>query len=329
MAISNAMRAALRALSYPSADIRRTYPLERRAKALAGKVHPSSENACRQIDGSVDLGTHSVPVRTYFPPGQTNTLVHSDPVLLFFHGGGWVMGSIESYDQVCDRLARLTGMIVVSAEYRLAPEFPYPAAAEDCFGVFQALSKGHPLPGISAEQIVLIGDSAGGNLAAAVSLMARDRMELLPAGQILIYPALWNDYGPETPYPSVRENGTDYLLTAKRLREFIEMYRGGEQNPTPHSPYFAPLTAEDFSHQPPTLIITAEYCPLRDEGEDYGKKLEKAGVNVHVCRIPDALHNFFMLPERFSAVRHTYAEIRQFLTTFFPEKMDNSVADKK
>lgn len=318
MAISSAMRAALRALSYPEPDIRRTYRLERRVKTLTGRVgHPSEE--CRKINSAVCDDGQLIPVRIYFPPNQAEALVHSGPVLLFFHGGGWVMGSVESYDTVCSRLAGLTGLIVVSAEYRLAPEFPYPAAVNDCFRVFQALSCERLLAGIRAQDIVLIGDSAGGNLAAAVSLMARDQLELLPAGQILIYPALWNDYGPDSPYPSVKENGTDYLLTARRMCEFIEMYQGGPEAPVPEEPYFAPLKAGDLSHQPPTLIITAQYCPLRDEGEDYGEKLEKAGCPVRVCRIPDALHNFFVLPERFPAVRQTNEEICRFLSERFPQ----------
>lgn len=319
MPISNAMRAALRALSYPGADIRRTYPLERRVKVLVGKVRPPEADSCLRIDSCLCQESHIIPLRLYFPSGSREILIHEKPVLLFFHGGGWVMGCIESYDQVCARLARLTGLIVVSTEYRLAPEFPFPAAVQDCFAVAQALGQGRILPGVSPEQMVLIGDSAGGNLTAAVSLMARDRMELLPAGQILIYPALCNDYGPDSPYPSVQENGTDYLLTAKRLTEFVEMYRGEERCPLP-SWYFAPLTAGDFSHQPPTLIITAQYCPLRDEGEAYGKKLQEASTTVRVCRIPDALHNFFVLPDHFAAVRQTHEEIQQFLAGLFPDQ---------
>ena len=319
MPISNAMRAALRALSYPEPDIRKTYPLERRVKLLASKMGTLQPNGCYSIDSAFCHSHHTIPLRIYFPANSKEEVVHQNPVLLFFHGGGWVMGCIESYDSVCRRLARLTGLIVVSTQYRLAPEHPYPAAVEDCFSVAQALSEGRILPGVGPEQVTLIGDSAGGNLAAAVSLMARDRLELFPAAQILIYPALYNQYGPDSPYPSVQENGTDYLLTAKRLSEFVQLYQG--ENKTAASQcYFAPLLAKDLSRQPPTLIITAEYCPLRDEGEDYGKKLQKAGVSATVCRIPDALHNFFMLTENFGAVRRTHEQIQRFLGQIYPQQ---------
>jgi acetyl esterase/lipase len=167
------------------------------------------------------------------------------------------------------------------------------------------------LPQVNDGDITLIGDSAGGNLAAAVSLMARDRGEFLPKRQILIYPSTWNDHSEVSPFSSIRENGTDYLLTSRRIQSVIELYRSSEEDMS--NPYFAPLLAKDFSNQPRTLLITAEYCPLRDEGEAYGEKLRDAGNDVEIVRIRDALHAYLMLPPAFEHVRQTYDIINSFL----------------
>ena len=164
---------------------------------------------------------------------------------------------------------------------------------------------------MEALDIVLIGDSAGGNLAAAVSLMARDRGEFLPRRQILIYPAVGNDYSENSPYPSVHENGTGYLLTAKRVQDYLALYRSSEEDLK--NPYFAPLQATSFAEQPDTLLITAQYCPLRDEGETYGQKLRDEGGYVEIHRIPDVLHGYFSLPVRYGPVKQTYEIINRFL----------------
>jgi acetyl esterase/lipase len=164
---------------------------------------------------------------------------------------------------------------------------------------------------------VLIGDSAGGNIAAAVSLMARDRGEFSPRRQILIYPATYNDHSASSPYPSVTENGTDYLLTAKRIREYSALY---VRKPEDYfNPYFAPLLAEDLSNQPRTLIITCEYDPLRDEGEAYGEKLNQFGNRAPVYRMEDALHGFMLLGLLFTHVRKLYRQI----STFLSEEIDS------
>ena len=141
--------------------------------------------------------------------------------------------------------------------------------------------------------------------------MARDRGEFLPARQILIYPSTGNDHSEGSPFPSVRENGSGYLLTSKRVRDYMELYCPSARDMK--NPYVAPLLAEDFSNQPDTLIITAEYCPLRDEGEAYGDKLREAGNRVEIFRMPDALHGYFSLPVRFTQVRRTYELINKFL----------------
>lgn len=305
MAINKAMRAALSALSYPEIDIKKSYPLERELKKLAS-WRLKKPHLYRIWEHEVPCGDHTIPVRIFTPSEDVR-----HQVLLFFHGGGWVTGNIDSYDGVCSDMAALTGRMVVSVDYQLAPEHPFPAAPEDCYAVAREIYLNNDLLDTKPEEIVLIGDSAGGNLAAAVSLMARDRGEFLPARQILIYPATGNDHSETSPFPSVRENGSGYLLTAKRVRDYMELYRSSEADL--ENPYFAPLTAGDFSHQPDTLIITAEYCPLRDEAEVYGEKLRAAGNRVETVRMPDALHGYFSLPARFKLVQQTYEIINRFL----------------
>ncbi len=305
MAINKAMRAALSVLSYSEADIKKSYQVERRLKDISGR-RLKKPSLYRIWEHKVVCGDHEVPVRIFMPSGREH-----HRILLFFHGGGWVTGSIDSYDAVCADMAKQTGRVVVSVDYRLAPEYPFPSGLEDCYAVAREIFLDDSLLGTKSKEIVLIGDSAGGNLAAAVSLMARDRGEFMPSRQILIYPATGNDHSDDSPFPSVRENGTDYLLTTKRVRDYMELYRSSDADLM--NPYYAPLMAKDFSNQPDTLIITAEYCPLRDEGEAYGKALEMAGNRVKVFRMPDALHGFFSLPVRFSQVKKAYALINRFL----------------
>ena len=157
----------------------------------------------------------------------------------------------------------------------------------------------------------LIGDSAGGNLAAAVSLMARDRGEFLPQKQILLYPSTYNDHTEHSPYESIRTNGKDYFLTSKRIRDYMELYISKPEDF--YNPYFAPLLSKDLSNQPNTLIITAEYDPLRDEGEDYGERLKEFGNRVKNIRMKDSLHGFITLPPVFQQVRTAYEQIADFL----------------
>lgn len=305
MAINKATRAALKALSYPDIDLKKNYKLARVAENISHP--PANKLFYKSWNHTVMCGGHEVPVRIFPPKGF-------DPVpkvLLFFHGGGWVTGNIDSYDKTCHVMAAQTGRIVVSVDYRLAPEYPFPAGLEDCYAVARDIFLDDGLLSTHPDEITLIGDSAGGNLAAAVSLMARDRGEFWPRKQILIYPATYNDHTEASPFDSVRTNGTDYLLTSKRVSDYMELYMSRPADR--QNPYFAPLLEQDLSLQPDTLIFSAEYCPLRDEGEAYGEKLRAAGNRVRIVRVPNALHGYFMLPPRYVQVKRTYQAINEFL----------------
>lgn len=302
MAINKAMRKVLKALSFDGIEVEASRHLAN-LKAL-----DPMRIFHKTIDYKIYNGSYEIPVRIYLPNEE---MEKTYPVLLFFHGGGWVTESIDNYERICARMASATNRIVVSVEYRLAPEYPFPTGLEDCYAVAKAVYTNQFLLNVEPEDITIIGDSAGGNLAAAVSLLAKDRGEFMPRQQILIYPAVNNDYTETSRFASVRENGTDFLLTAGKMQDYIDLYAREEADK--QSPYFAPILQEDLSGQPRTLIITAEFDPLRDEGEAYGKALLEAGNEVEVHRIKDALHGFFALGIKYFHVQESFEIMNHFL----------------
>lgn len=305
MAISKFMRATLKALSYPDLiNTKKDYETHRK---VINAAHPHVLRPFYKIwNHTVSAPDHDIPVRI-FSPKLTGTF----PVLLFFHGGGWVTGNIDSYDKICTDMSEITNHVVVSVDYRLAPEHRFPSAPEDCYLVAREIFLHSDLFDISPDEITLIGDSAGGNLAAVVSLMARDRGEFSPKRQILLYPATYNDHGPTSPFESIETNGRGYLLTSQRINDYMDLYMSCEEDL--QNPYFAPLIATDLSNQPETLIITAEYDPLCDEGEAYGKKLLQFNNFVEIHRIHDALHGFLSLNPNFPHVKKSFKYINDFL----------------
>lgn len=303
MAINKFMRLALKLLSYPDIDIRKTYQLERSIQYLKS---PALLPKNRWSDHMLFLGDRTIQTRIYTPENNSGA-----NTLLFFHGGGWVTESIGTYNKVCDALAYATKSRVVSVEYRLAPEHPFPQGLEDCYAAARELLVRPQGFGFDPGKVTLVGDSAGGNLAAAVSLKARDEGEFRIPRQILIYPATYYDHSKASPFPSIVENGTDYLLTSKRICEYIDLYKRDDADL--QNPYFAPLLTNDYSNQPDTLVITAEFDPLRDEGEEYAKRLRNAGNHVRTYRMKDALHGFMSLGVGYVHVRRAHAVIHSFL----------------
>ncbi|MGY1689795.1 alpha/beta hydrolase [Geodermatophilus sp. SYSU D01105] len=236
----------------------------------------------------------SLPVRIYTPNGSPRGAI------VYFHGGGWVIGNIEVVDAPCRALADATGCVVVSAQYRLAPESAYPAAAEDCYAVTSWVAEHLAELGTEPAGLVVAGDSAGGNLAAAVALMARDRGGPTIAFQALVYPV--TDLA-DMSTDSYRENAEGYLLTAASMRWFRDHYVPDEDRR--REPYASPVYAEDLSGLPPAFIATMEYDPLRDDGEKYGELLRQAGVPVTVQRYDGQVHGLFWLGgmcDRYSAL---------------------------
>ena len=297
-------RQIFKLLSAANFDTKKYYRLERGVTNLTHLhlLRPKD----RIIDHCIDLGDHKVPIRIFYPTGEDHKTL-----LLFFHGGGWVSGSIDSYDKMCLTLADETRFVVVSVGYRLAPEHPFPNGLMDCYSVFQYLSENACDWGIDPGRTTLIGDSAGGNLAAALSQMTRDLGEKKPFGQILLYPVVDDDHSETSPYPSVHENGADYVLTNQRINDYLTLYEGDSHSRT--NPYFSPIKAADLSDQPDTLIITAEYDPLRDEATAYGEKLKEAGNEVTTHCIDDVIHGFISQGTLTEPVKEVYRYINEFL----------------
>ena len=306
---SKTMRAILHALSYSNLEVESA-----RRLADLKRLDPMRIFR-RKLDVKIYNEDYEVPVRLYFPNEQAMkkgiNKGHSYAVLLFFHGGGWVTDSVENYERVCSQMAQSTGQIVVSVEYRLAPEYPFPTGLMDCYTAAKALYTNRFILNTEPEKITIVGDSAGGNLAAAVSLMARDKGEFMPNRQILIYPALNNCYTEESPYRSVKENGEDYLLTAVKMENYISLYQRSPEDRD--NPYFSPLQEKNLKDLPDTLILTAEFDPLRDEGEEYARRLQEAGNNVELHRIPGALHGFFALGIKLFHVQESFDIMNKFL----------------
>lgn len=305
MAINETTKAILKALSFDGIDVE----VSRRLADLK-RLDPM-KIFYKTMDLKVYNDGYEVPVKVFFPDEESyhaKDHIKRRKIMLFLHGGGWATEHVENYERVCSRMAQATGQTVAAVEYRLAPEHKFPIGLMDCYEVAKEL---FAQPDIRQEDITLIGDSAGGNLAAALSLMARDKGEFMPRRQILIYPAVNNDYSEHSAFDSVRTNGEDYLLTAGKMRDYIDLYAGSEADKK--NPYFAPILEEDLTNQPDTLILTSEFDPLRDEGEAYGERLKRAGNRVEVHRIRDGLHGFFALGIKNLHVQESFEYINQFL----------------
>ena len=290
-------------LSKPHLNLKKNYKIYRK---IISFFNPPIKSEYRTLDHKMLVDGREIPVRIFLPETSKTR-----KILIFFHGGGWVTGDIDSYTNVCRNMANNTEHIVVSVDYRLAPENPFPRGVEDCYYVTKEIFKRPDILNCREEDITLIGDSAGGNLAAVVSLMGRDRGEFYPNKQILIYPATNYDHSETSPYPSVRENGSDYIMTSKRIQDYLDLYVENEEDKL--NPYVAPILSNDLQNQPNTLIITAQYDPLRDEGEAYGYKLREFGNNVEMHRLGDAIHGFFSTPINTNQLSKTYEWINSFL----------------
>jgi len=238
----------------------------------------------RRIPGGepgVEIG-----IRIYTPKGGDGPF----PIVAYFHGGGWVIGDLETHDHWCRAIASDVPAVVVAADYRLAPEHRFPAAAEDCYAAAKwVASNARALHGDPA-RLAVAGDSAGGNLSAAVAQMARDRGGPAIAFQLLLCPV--TEHGYDT--ASYRENAEGYLLTKSGMVWFWNHYLGDAEKHA-RDPRASPMAAKNLAGLPPAHVVTAEYDPLRDEGEAYAERLRAAGVPVTLQRYDGQIHNFFTM----------------------------------
>jgi len=234
------------------------------------------------------LGTE-VPVRIYYPTRKS--LEGKHPVTLFFHGGGFIKGSVEQYHIMVSKMARITGNIMVSVEYRLAPDFPFPTGVMDCYSVLQWFQSKGTRVGADTSRISVMGDSAGGNIATVLTLICRDRNQPQPESQILIYPGVsFADTSCASMEYFGKASDRNYVLSEAFLRKVKVQYMGSETNV--RHPYLSPLEASLSGDLAPALIITAECDPLRDGGRQYAEALHLAGVEVKYLEYSGMIHAF-------------------------------------
>jgi len=269
-------------------------------KTLGGAPEPVRSVENLRIPGP--LG--EIPLRIYTPD-----VPEPRPALIYFHGGGWVVCDLDTHDVPCRAIARRAGAVVVAVDYRLAPEHKFPAAVLDSYAATNWVASHTPELGIDPERISVGGDSAGGNLAAVISLKSRDEKGPRIAGQVMVYPV--TDLS-SFDTPSYREFADDHSLTKTQMEWYRGLYLASLDEA--RNPYASPLLAPDLAQLPPALIITAECDPLRDEAKAYAARLEDAGVAAAYHCYPGMIHPFFSLsaaiPEAFRAFDQVAAAVR-------------------
>jgi acetyl esterase len=234
-----------------------------------------------QVD--VEVGDHEVPVRLYRPDPPAS----SSGLVVFFHGGGWVFGDLDTHDGICRALVRRSGVAVASVHYRRAPEHPYPAALDDACGVLRWAAANASDLGIDPTRLAVAGDSSGGNLAAAVALRLRDEGDLSLRHQFLLYPAL----DPAMDTESYRRNADDPFLSADELEWYWDQYAAGELR---DQPYAGVSTAVSLAGLPAAYVMVAGLDPLHDEGVTYAERLREAGVPVVLSDHDHMPHGFLL-----------------------------------
>ena len=301
-------------------EARRQPTLVDAARELPGQ---QGEDASPEPVGNVtDLALSGpggdLPIRIYRPRGSGPF-----PALVYFHGGGWVFGNLENTDAACRALTNMARCLVISVDYRLAPEHRYPAAVDDAYAAVRWVFENAASIDSDPQRVAVGGESAGGNLAAVVCLRARDQGDPLPIYQALIYPV--TNYAFDT--PSYAENADNPALSRDTMRWFWQQYLPDEQ--AGQQPYASPLRAPDLSGLPPAVIITAEYDPLRDEGEAYAQRLRDAGVPVVSSRYSGMVHLFFRLTALLEPARKALLEVASGLRSAFSRAPELAQSDIK
>ena len=283
-------------------------PAEARAFYLQGRVvtNPEPPELKSANPLKIPSPAGAIPARIYTPTKlrQSGGL---SPCLVFFHGGGWVIGDLDSHDVVCRKLAHESELIVISVDYRLAPEHKFPAAVDDAIAATKWVAASAKQLGIDASRLMVGGDSAGGNLAAVVSLAARDGNGPKIAGQVLIYPA--TDFAMK--HPSHSEPETSILLTHTVIRWFRDHYLNGAADGQDWRA--SPALAKTLAGLPPAYVLTAGADPLRDEGNEYAARLKDAGVAVTNRTFPGQFHGFFTMGKLLPQANVAASEIAAWL----------------
>ncbi len=283
-------------------------PAEAREFYLAARLvtnpEPPELKSVRPL--SIPSPAGSIPARIYTPI-RLRTADGLAPCLVFFHGGGWVIGDLDSHDVVCRKLADEGELIVISVDYRLAPEHKFPAAVDDAIHATKWIAGNAKTLGIDAGRLMVGGDSAGGNLSAVVAISARDGNGPAISGQVLIYPA--TDFA--MTHPSHREPETSILLTHSVIRWFRDHYLNGAADVSDWRA--SPARAKTLIGLPPAYVLTAGADPLRDEGDEYAQRLKEAGVPVTYRHFPGQFHGFFTMGKLLQQANVAAGEIGAWL----------------
>jgi acetyl esterase len=283
------------------------------ARQLFRETRPASTPTPPEIGAVTNVVAETqagaIALRAYRPAGVDAGMPL--PTLVYFHGGGWVIGDLETHDVLCRQITGEAGMMVVSVDYRLAPEHKFPAAADDAWAATRWIVANAARLGVDSRRLAVGGDSAGGNLAAVVTLMARDAGAPPIAFQVLLYPV--TNVGTET--QSYRDFSDGYMLTRDSMRWFFDQYLGSGDHAADWR--VSPLRAKSLAGLPPALIVTAGFDPLRDEGEAYAKALGAAGVRADYSCYGGMVHGFVpmgrLIDTAHRAVSHIAASLREAL----------------
>lgn len=256
---------------------------------------------------TVEVNSEKIPVRIYTP-------VDGDilPIIIYSHGGSWIAGNLDTHDNVCRKLSQNTKAIVISIDYRLAPENPFPLALDDVYNVLQWTNKNAKSINGDENHIAVVGDSAGGNLSAAVCLMAKDKNGPKVTCQVLIYPST-NLYELNT--KSWSDFSNDFNISKEEMEKYISLYV--PQKEDRKNPYVSPLLGNEFKQLPDALVITAEIDPLRDEGEAYFNKLNEAGIKSKIIRYNGVTHGFITMDKITNKADEALNQISLYLQSEF------------
>jgi acetyl esterase len=260
------------------------------ADMLSERAEAEAPSVARVFDGAIPTTAGELRYRRYWPMGAVAPML---PALIYYHGGGFVIGNLETHDSTCRRLANKSQCQVIAIDYRLAPEHPFPAAVEDALAAFRHIANNAHAFGADPARLAVGGDSAGGNLAAVVCQQQKLAGGPMPAFQMLIYPA--TDSLNQS--ASRRDFAEGYFLTAAMMKWFFDFYtpQGRPGSADLADIRVSPLLAEDFAGLPPAFVLTAGYDPLRDEGKAYAEKMLAAGVKVTYANYPGTIHGFFSM----------------------------------
>lgn len=258
-------------------------------------------------DINIEVSSSKIPIRIYTPEDG-----EMFPIIIYSHGGSWIAGNLDTHDNVCRKLSKNTKAIVISVDYRLAPENPFPQALDDVYNVLQWTNANAKSINGDVNRVAMVGDSAGGNLSAAVCLMSKDKNGPKVTCQVLIYPST-NLYELNT--KSWSDFSNDFNISKEEMEKYISLYV--PQKEDRKNPYVSPLLSNEFKQLPDTLVITAEIDPLRDEGEAYSNKLKNSGIKTQVITFNGVTHGFITMDKITSKADEALNEISSYLQNEF------------